>query len=126
LGADEVIRRLPQGYDSVVGERGTSLSQGERQLICFVRAIVPDPRILILDEATSSVDSLSEERLQQALLRLVKGRTSFVVAHRLSTVRHADRIFVLDGGRIVESGTHVQLLAAGGQYAKLHTEYVRP
>lgn len=123
MGADEVIERLPRGYDAAVGERGTSLSQGERQLICFVRALVANPRILILDEATSSVDTLTEERLQSALMKLVRGRTSFVVAHRLSTIRRADRIFVIDDGRIVEAGTHPELLRAGGRYADLHREY---
>jgi ATP-binding cassette subfamily B protein len=125
LGADALIRRLPQGFDSLVGERGTSLSQGERQLICFVRALVADPRILILDEATSAVDTQTEERLQSALLELVRGRTAFVVAHRLSTVRHAKRILVVDGGEIVESGTHDALARAGGRYAALYREYVR-
>jgi len=125
LGADEVIARLPDGYDTRVGERGTSLSVGERQLICFVRAIVANPRILVLDEATSAVDAFTEARLRSALLKLVEGRTSFVVAHRLSTVRHADRIFVVDGGRIVEAGSHNDLLTARGRYAELHREYVR-
>jgi ABC-type multidrug transport system fused ATPase/permease subunit len=125
LGAEETIRRLPQGYDTPVGERGATLSQGERQLLCFVRALVANPRLLILDEATSSVDTATEERLQQALLRLVSGRTTFVVAHRLSTVRRADRIFVVDGGGIVESGTHEELVRSGGRYAALHREYVR-
>jgi len=125
LGADEVIARLPRGYDTLVGERGTSLSQGERQLICFVRALVANPRLLIFDEATSSVDTATEDRLQRALWKLVEGRTSFVVAHRLSTVRHADRIFVVEDGRIVESGAHADLLRSGGRYADLHREYVR-
>ncbi len=125
LGADEVIARMLRGYDTPVGERGTSLSQGERQLICFVRALVANPRILIFDEATSSVDTVTEDRLQRALLKLVEGRTSFVVAHRLSTVRNADRIFVVDDGEIVESGTHRELVRAGGRYAELHREYVR-
>ncbi|MBI4583521.1 MAG: ABC transporter ATP-binding protein [Planctomycetes bacterium] len=125
LGAHELIARLSGGYGARVGERGTSLSQGERQLICFVRALVANPRILILDEATSSVDTVTEDRLQSALLKLVKGRTSFVVAHRLSTVRHADRIFVVERGEIVETGTHQELVRAGGRYAELHREYVR-
>ncbi len=125
LGAQALIERLPKGYDTPVGERGTSLSQGERQLICFVRALVANPRILIFDEATSSVDTATEDRLQRALWRLVEGRTSFVVAHRLSTVRHANRIFVVDGGRIVESGTHRDLVRSGGRYAEMHREYVR-
>jgi ATP-binding cassette subfamily B protein len=125
LGAEEVISRLPDGYDTAVGERGTSLSAGERQLICFVRALVANPRILVLDEATSAVDAFTEARLQSALFKLVEGRTSFVVAHRLSTVRRADRIFVVDDGRIVEAGSHRDLLAASGRYAELHREYVR-
>jgi ATP-binding cassette, subfamily B, multidrug efflux pump len=125
LGAAEAIARLPQGYETEVGERGARLSQGERQLIAFARALVANPRLLILDEATSAVDSRTEERLQSALLALVRGRTAFVVAHRLSTVKHADRIHVIDGGRIVESGTHRELLEARGRYAALHREYVR-
>jgi ATP-binding cassette subfamily B protein len=125
LGADEIIGRLPQGYETQVSERGMSLSQGERQLICFARALVANPRLLILDEATSSVDAGTEERLQSALLKLVKGRTSFVVAHRLSTVRRADRIFVVEGGEIIEAGTHQDLLSAGGRYSEIHREYVR-
>lgn len=125
LGVDRVVARLPQGYDTPVGERGASLSQGERQLICFARALVANPRILILDEATSSIDTATEDQLQKALLSLAEGRTTFVVAHRLSTVRRADRIFVVDDGRIVESGTHGELLQAGGKYAVLHREYVR-
>ncbi len=125
LRADDVIARLPRGYDTLVGERGTSLSQGERQLICFVRALVANPRLLIFDEATSSVDTVTEDRLQRALWKLVEGRTSFVVAHRLSTVRRADRIFVVDGGEIIESGSHAELVRAGGRYTQLHREYVR-
>lgn len=125
LGADDIIARLPRGYDTTVGERGTSLSQGERQLICFVRALVANPRLLIFDEATSSVDTVTEDRLQRALWKLVEGRTSFVVAHRLSTIRHADRIFVVEGGRIVEAGRHADLVRAAGRYADLHREYVR-
>jgi ATP-binding cassette subfamily B protein len=125
LGAVEAIARLPQGYDTEVGERGARLSQGERQLIAFARALVANPRLLILDEATSAVDSRTEARLQSALLTLVRGRTAFVVAHRLSTVKQADRIHVVDGGSIVESGTHRELLEARGRYAALYREYVR-
>jgi ABC-type multidrug transport system fused ATPase/permease subunit len=125
VGAHQAISRLSNGYQTPVGERGASLSQGERQLICFARALIADPRILILDEATSSVDTATEEVLQRALLRLVQDRTSFIVAHRLSTVRHAHRIFVVEAGRIVESGSHEQLLGRGGRYAAMFREYVR-
>ena len=120
VGAHEFIMRLPEGYDTEVRERGEKLSIGERQLICLARALVADPRILILDEATSSVDPYTELIIQDALLKLFKGRTSFVIAHRLSTVRRADRIYVMDGGRIVEIGTHKELLARGGLYYNLY------
>jgi ATP-binding cassette subfamily B protein len=108
-----------------VGERGAGLSLGQRQLICFARALLADPRIVILDEATSSVDALTEDRLQQALLILLRGRTSFIVAHRLSTIRHADQVLVLDQGRIIERGTHPALLAARGHYAALYAQFVQ-
>ena len=104
--------RCRKGLHTQVGERGASLSLGQRQLVCFARAMLADPRILILDEATSSVDTLTELRIQRALAKLLTGRTSFVVAHRLSTIRSADQILVLEDGRIVERGTHAELLAA--------------
>jgi subfamily B ATP-binding cassette protein MsbA len=118
--ADEFVRGFPEGYDTVVGERGVKLSGGQRQRIAIARAILADPRILILDEATSSLDSESESLIQDGLRKLRHGRTSFVIAHRLSTIRTADQILVLDGGRIVERGTHAQLMALGGRYRQLH------
>jgi ATP-binding cassette subfamily B protein len=124
LDCREMIESLPDGFHTQVGERGGSLSLGQRQAICFARAMLADPRILILDEATSSVDTITEARIQQALAVLLAGRTSFVIAHRLSTVRHADQVIVLDHGRIVERGTHASLLAAGGEYAHLYRRFV--
>jgi ATP-binding cassette subfamily B protein len=121
----DLFERLPQGFNTAVGERGSGLSLGQRQLVCFARAMLADPRILILDEATSSVDVQTESRLQEALERLLTGRTSFVVAHRLSTIRHADVVLVLDQGRIAERGTHDQLLALGGVYATLYEQFAR-
>jgi subfamily B ATP-binding cassette protein MsbA len=118
--ADEFVKGFPDGYDSVVGERGIKLSGGQRQRIAIARAILADPRILILDEATSSLDSESEALIQDGLRRLRHGRTSFVIAHRLSTIRTADQILVLDGGRIVERGTHAELMELGGRYRQLH------
>ncbi|MEK7867501.1 MAG: ABC transporter ATP-binding protein [Planctomycetota bacterium] len=118
--ADKVIERLPGGLSAEVAERGATFSVGERQLLSFARAVATDPRVLVLDEATSSVDSETEARIQAALSRLLEGRTSLVVAHRLSTVQRADRIFVLLKGRIAEEGSHRDLLAAGGAYAKLY------
>ncbi len=110
---------MPQGYDTWIGERGVKLSGGQRQRLAIARAILADPRILILDEATSNLDSESERLIQASLQRLLKGRTSFVIAHRLSTITHADLILVLDGGRIIERGTHQQLVAQGGLYQKM-------
>lgn len=121
----ELLAALPQGFDTQVGERGVTLSVGQRQIICFARALLADPRILILDEATSSIDSHTEARLQTALKVLLKGRTSFVVAHRLSTIRDADQVLVLDHGRIVERGRHEALLEEGGVYAGLYRRFSR-
>ncbi|MCX6084605.1 MAG: ABC transporter ATP-binding protein [Caldiserica bacterium] len=118
--ADRFIRRLPQGYDTVLAERGSDLSQGQRQLLTIARAILADPRILVLDEATSSVDTRTEIHIQRALLNLMKGRTSFVIAHRLSTIRTADQVLVIDGGHIIEQGTHTSLLAQHWFYYNLY------
>ncbi|HOZ40622.1 MAG TPA: ABC transporter ATP-binding protein [Flavobacteriales bacterium] len=120
VGAHEFIIRLPQGYDTEVRERGSILSVGQRQLISFIRACVHNPRVLVLDEATSSVDSMSEQLIQQATERITKGRTSIVIAHRLSTIQNADQILVLDKGRIAEHGDHQALLAQNGLYRKLY------
>ena len=125
VNAHDFISRLPDGYDTQVGERGNSLSLGQRQLISFARAVIAQPRILILDEATSSVDTRTELLIQDALSQLLRGRTSFVIAHRLSTIVNADEIVVLEHGRIVEQGTHRELLAKGGTYANLYSRQFR-
>jgi ATP-binding cassette subfamily B protein len=121
----DILEALPRGLLTEVGERGAGLSVGQRQLVCFTRALLADPRILILDEATSSIDAITEARLQTALRTLLVGRTSFVVAHRLSTIRSADQVLVLDDGRIIERGTHDQLLSLKGHYAKLYQQFVQ-
>jgi len=118
--ADEFIDKFEKQYDTVVGERGVRLSGGQRQRVAIARAILANPRVLLLDEATSSLDSESEMMIQDGLRSLRKGRTTFVIAHRLSTIRSADQILVLEGGEIVERGTHEQLLAKGGRYRQLY------
>jgi ABC-type multidrug transport system fused ATPase/permease subunit len=125
IGSHRAVEALPHGYQTPVGERGESLSAGQRQLICFTRAMLADPRILILDEATSSVDTEAELQVQDALRRLTERRTCFIVAHRLSTVRRADRVLVIEAGRITESGTHADLLAARGRYAQMYMDFIR-
>jgi ABC-type multidrug transport system fused ATPase/permease subunit len=123
VGAEEFIEELPQGYDTEVGERGAQLSAGQRQLIAFARALVADPRILVLDEATSNVDLHSEARIESGLRRLLAGRTAIVIAHRLSTIRQAGRIVVLEHGQIAEQGTHDELIASEGRYFELYRDW---
>ena len=119
--ADHFIETLPGGYDFVINEEASNISQGEKQLITIARAFMSNPRILILDEATSNVDTRTERLVQQAMEKLMEGRTSFIIAHRLSTIRDANLILVMDKGDIVESGTHEQLLEKGGLYKELYT-----
>ena len=121
VSADEVIAHLEKGLDTDVGEGGDLLSTGEKQLISFARAILADPRILILDEATASVDTMTEAKIQEAMESVTEGRTSLMIAHRLSTVRNADLILVVKSGRIVEQGTHTDLLSKKGYYYELYT-----
>jgi ATP-binding cassette subfamily B protein len=123
--ADPFIQRLPKGYETPLSERANNLSQGQRQLLAIARAILADPSILILDEATSSVDTRTEQHIQEAMLRLMRGRTSFVIAHRLSTVRNADQILVINHGQAIERGTHQELLAQRGFYHQLYTSQFR-
>ena len=123
LCADEIIERLPYKYETEVGARGDNLSHGQRQLVCLVRAYLADPAVLVLDEATSSIDVYTEQRVQRALRRLCEGRTAIIIAHRLATIRDADRIIVINSGEIVESGTHNELIQEGGKYASLYESY---
>ena len=120
IGMHEFIMQLPGGYDYNVRERGATLSLGQRQLLSFIRALLYNPAILILDEATSSIDTESEQLIQQAIEKLIANRTSIIIAHRLSTIRKANQIIVLDKGELKEAGTHEELLVQGGFYSKLH------
>ena len=119
-GAHDFILELPEGYDTIVGERGASLSGGQRQRIAIARALVTNPRILIFDEATSALDYESERIIQDNMQRIAQGRTVFIIAHRLSTVRRSNRIITIDRGRLVEDGTHDELINKGGRYATLN------
>jgi subfamily B ATP-binding cassette protein MsbA len=123
--AHEFIERLPQGYDTTVGERGVKLSGGQRQRVAIARALLKDPAVLVLDEATSNLDTESERLIEDALEKLLVGRTTLIIAHRLSTVRRADRLVVVDRGRIVEEGSHAELLGRGGLYARLYQRQFR-
>ena len=120
VGAHEFIEKLPNGYDSVLEQRGSNLSLGQRQLLSFARALVADAKILVLDEATANIDSYTERQIQKALEILLKGRTGMVIAHRLATIRGADRIIVLQNGEKIEEGNHDQLMDLGGPYSRLY------
>ena len=117
---------MPQGYDTVISEDGGNLSQGQKQLLCITRVMLCLPPMLILDEATSSIDTRTEIKIQEAFARMMEGRTSFIVAHRLSTIKEADRILVMRDGKIIEQGTHTELLAQGGFYAELYNSQFAP
>jgi ATP-binding cassette, subfamily B, bacterial len=124
LDVHGMIEAFPSGWHTQLGERGLGLSLGQRQIVCFTRAMLNDPRILLLDEATSALDRATELRLQRALERLLRGRTSFVVAHRLSTIQQADQVLVIEAGRVIERGTHTSLLARpSGRYRDLYKQY---
>ena len=118
--AHSFIRKMPDGYDTMISEGGGNLSQGQKQLLCIARAMLSNPTMLILDEATSSIDTLTEIRVQKAFAKIMQGRTSFVVAHRLSTIKESDVILVMRDGNIIEQGTHDELLARGGFYKNLY------
>ncbi len=123
VGAHDFVMRLEDGYETNLQERGTRLSLGQRQLVAFARALLADPQILVLDEATSSVDIGTERRIEQALRQLLAGRTAFIIAHRLSTIRDADLIVVLEHGQVVEQGTHDELMALRGLYTSLYGDW---